>query len=59
MEPKPKTMAEALQRLRDATRNGFASTFGTDLADALEILVILGKDTDSRDLDRDVTSFRG
>lgn len=58
MEPKPKTMNEALDRLRDDTRNGFASTFGRDLADALEILVILGKDTDSRSLDQDVTDFR-
>ena len=37
MEPKPKTMNEALDRLRDDTRNGFASTFGRDLADALEV----------------------
>jgi hypothetical protein len=54
MEPKPKTMNEALDRLRDTSR---ISTFALDLADALEILVILGKD--SRDLDRDVTDFRG
>lgn len=56
MEPKPKTMNEALDRLRDTRR---ISTFARDLADALEILVILGKDTDSRSLDQDVTNFRG
>jgi hypothetical protein len=55
MEAKPKTMTEALDRLRDGARPDIQRW--RDLADALEILVILGGQTDSRDLDRDVTDF--
>lgn len=55
MESKPRTMTEALERLRNGNRPDIQHW--RDLADALEILVILGRDTDSRDLDRDVTDF--
>ena len=55
MESKPRTMTEALNRLRDGHRPDIQHW--RDLADALEILVILGGGTDSRDMDRDVTDF--
>ena len=55
MEEKPKTMREALERLADSART---LTFARDLADVIEIFVILGRDTDSRSLDVDVTGLR-
>jgi hypothetical protein len=55
MENKPKTITEALNRLRGG--GGPDIQHWRDLADALEILVILGGNTDSRDMDRDVTDF--
>lgn len=58
MEPKPKTLGEALDRMRDPAR-GTDAHFA-DLADAIEILVILGfGEMDRRDLDVDVTDYRG
>lgn len=56
MEPKPATLTEALNRMRDTTRT--TEQHFHDFADALEIIVILGDDTDARDLDRDITDFR-
>lgn len=56
MEPKPNTMQEALNRLRDPSRSTEAHF--RDLADALEILVVLGPGTDKRDLDVDIRDYR-
>lgn len=57
MDTKPKTLGEALEQLRDGSRTD-AQHF-RDLADALEILVLLGnRETDKRDLDIDVTDYR-
>jgi len=56
MEPKPTTMNEALDRLRNQHRTD--NDHWRDLADALEILVILGGETDSRDLHADISGFR-
>ena len=50
MDGKASTMREALQWLREADYGEWAEVF--------EILVILGGDTDARDLDRDVSDFR-
>jgi hypothetical protein len=54
---KPKTLREAFGRMRDGNRSTDAHF--RDLADALEIMVIMGQDTDSRDLGRDITDYRG
>ena len=51
--PQHKTMRSALSSLRNGLNPEIQHW--RDLADAIEILVILGKDTDSRDLDRDVS----
>jgi len=58
---KPKTLREGLNRLRNPDRNCCKTditTIANDLADILEILIIMGFDTDGRSLDIDVTNFR-
>lgn len=60
---KPKTLREGLNRLRNPDRNRWCwktdtSTMANDLADILEILIVMGFDTDGRSLDIDVTNFR-
>jgi len=58
---KPKTLREGLNRLRNPDRNCCKTditTIANDLADILEILIIMGFDTDGRLLDIDVTNFR-
>ena len=56
MEPKPNTMNDALNRLRDPSRS--TEQHFRDLAEAIEILVILGPGTDKRDLDADISHYR-
>jgi hypothetical protein len=57
MEPCPRTLNEALDRLRNASRSH--EQHSRDLADAIEILVLLCiGGLDSRDLDADITNFR-
>lgn len=57
MEPQPRTLNEALRRLRDPQRS--PEQHCRDLADAIEILVLLGwNDLDSRDLSADITNHR-
>lgn len=55
---KPKTLREGLNRLRDLNRSLCLENIANDLADILEILIIVGFDTDGRSLDIDVTNFR-
>ena len=60
-ENKPKTLREGLNRLRNPDRNCWmtdTTTMANDLADILEILIVMGFDTDSRSLDIDVTNLR-
>lgn len=60
-ENKPKTLREGLNRLRNPDRNCWKpdiTTMANDLADILEILIVMGFDTDGRSLDIDVTNFR-
>jgi hypothetical protein len=57
-ENKPKTLREGLNRLRDLNRSLYLENIAKDLADILEILIVMGFDTDGRSLDIDVTSFR-
>ena len=60
-ENKPKTLREGLNRLRNPDRNCWKTditTTANDLADILEILIVMGFDTDGRSLDIDVTNFR-
>lgn len=60
-ENKPKTLREGLNRLRNLDWNCWKTnitTIANDLADILEILIIVGFDTDSRSLDIDVTNLR-
>lgn len=57
-ENKPKTLREGLNRLRDLKRSLYMENIANDLADILEILIIMGFDTDSRSLDIDVTNLR-
>ena len=57
-ENKPKTLREGLNRLRDPGRSLFLEDLAKNLADILEILIVMGFDTDSRSLDIDVTNFR-
>jgi hypothetical protein len=54
-ENKPKTLREGLNRLRDVKRSLYIAN---DLADILEILIVMGFDTDGRSLDIDVTNLR-
>lgn len=60
-ENKPKTLREGLNRLRNLGR-GCGSLFleglAKNLADILEILIVMGFDTDGRSLDIDVTNLR-
>lgn len=58
---KPKTLREGLGRLRNPDRNCWnadITTMANDLADILEILIVMGFDTDGRSLDIDVTNLR-
>lgn len=55
---KPKTLREGLNRLRDLKRSLYMENIVNDLADILEILIVMGFDTDGRSLDIDVTNFR-
>ena len=58
---KPKTLREGLNRLRNPDRNCWKTdktTIANDLADILEILIVMGFDTDGRSLDIDVTNLR-
>ena len=60
-ENKPKTLREGLKRLRNPDRNCWKTnitTIANDLADILEILIVMGFDTDGRSLDIDETNFR-
>ena len=60
-ENKPKTLREGLNRLRNLDWNCWKTnitTIANDLADILEILIIVGFDTDGRSLDIDVTNLR-
>ena len=60
-ENKPKTLRDGLNRLRNPDRNCWKTditTIANDLADILEILIVMGFDTDSRSLDIDVTNLR-
>jgi len=60
-ENKPKTLREGLNRLRNPGRNCWKTditTIANDLADILEILIVMGFDTDGRSLDIDVTNLR-
>lgn len=57
-ENKPKTLREGLNRLRDPGRSLFLEDLAKNLADVLEILIVMGFDTDGRSLDIDVTNFR-
>jgi hypothetical protein len=60
-ENKPKTLREGLNRLRNPDLNcwmTYTTTMANSLADILEILIIMGFDTDSRSLDIDVTNLR-
>ena len=60
-ENKPKTLREGLNRLRNPDRNCWetnTTTMANDLADILEILIIMGFDTDGHSLDIDVTNLR-
>jgi hypothetical protein len=57
-ENKPKTLREGLNRLRDLNRSLYLENIAKDLADILEILIVMGFDTDGRSLDIDVTNFR-
>lgn len=57
-ENKPKTLREGLNRLRDLNRSLYPENIAKDLADILEILIVMGFDTDGRSLDIDVTNFR-
>lgn len=57
MEPKPSTLNEALDRIRDPGRS--TEQHFRDMADAIEILVCLGmSDMDKRDLDVDIIDYR-
>lgn len=57
MESKPSTLREALDRVRDPSRS--SDQHFADLADAIEILVVMGfGDTDKRDLDIDIRDYR-
>ena len=67
---KPKTLREGLGRLRGPGRgcgslfleglakNRTVEDLAKNLADILEILIVMGFDTDGRSLDIDVTNFR-
>ena len=65
---KPKTLREGLGRLRDPggqsifleglAKNRTVEDLAKNLADILEILIVMGFDTDGRSLDIDVTNFR-
>lgn len=69
-ENKPKTLREGLNRLRDPGRgcrslfleglvkNRTVEDLAKNLADILEILIVMGFDTDGRSLDIDVTNLR-
>lgn len=57
-ENKPKTLREGLNRLRDLKRSLYMENIANDLADILEILIVMGFDTDGRSLDIDVTNLR-
>lgn len=55
---KSKTLHEGLNRLRNPCLNMDTKEVASNLADVLEILIIMGFDTDGRSLDIDVTNFR-
>ena len=55
---KSKTLHECLNRLRNPCLNMDTKEVAANLADILEILIVMGFDTDSRSLDIDVTNFR-
>ena len=68
-ENKPKTLREGLGRLRDpggrsifleglAKNRAEIEDLAKNLADILEILIVMGFDTDGRSLDIDVTNLR-
>lgn len=57
-ENKPKTLREGLNRLRNPRLNLDTEEVAVNLADILEILIVMGFDTDGRSLDIDVTNFR-